>query len=402
MHAAVERALELSSFWDAELRKELPEGVEVFDAHTHLGDDIDGMKGRFDELLGIMDSYGVSRAFTFCMDEPDRHPGFQAANDRTLEAAEHSEGRLIPFVRLDLSESPIDEARRCLERGARGIKLHPRAQRFLLNDKRLAPVFAVASEYRVPILIHGGRGLPPIADDLGRLVEAYPDTRLVIAHAGIADLAGLAANFAGKAGVFFDTSVWSPIDLLDFYRQISPEQVVYASDYPYGQQPSSLLIAVRTARLAGFDDAELRAMLAGTANRIADGDPPLEPTRPRGSDVFTQPIVFARIHGYLSMATSLLWLRQPDTFGVLGLALNACEERGGQAEELDRLREVLVGARDLWQNLGDIDDEAERLRAGRLTFKLLHLADIVAVTGGLGIALDRNGRPGAQPVRAAR
>ena len=161
MHAAVERGLELSSFWDAELRKELPEGVDVFDAHTHLGDDIDGMKGRFDELLGIMDAYGVSRAFMFCMDEPDRHPGFQAANDRTLEAAERSDGRLIPFVRLDLSESPIEEARRCLERGARGIKLHPRAQRFLLNDKRLAPVFAIASEFRVPILIHGGRGLPP-------------------------------------------------------------------------------------------------------------------------------------------------------------------------------------------------------------------------------------------------
>jgi len=401
MHAAVERGLELSSFWDAELRKELPEGADVFDAHTHLGDDIDGMKGRFDELLGIMDAYGVSRAFMFCMDEPDRHPGFQAANDRTLEAADRSDGRLIPFVRLDLSESPIEEARRCLERGARGIKLHPRAQRFLLNDERLAPVFAVASEWRVPILIHGGRGLPPIADHLERLVDAHPDAQLIIAHAGIADLAGLAANFAGKAGVFFDTSVWSPIDLLDFYRQISPEQVVYASDYPYGQQPSSLLIAVRTARAAGFDDAELREMLAGTANRIVNGDPALEPSRPRGSDVFTQPMVFARIHGYLSMATSLLWLRQPDTFGVLGLALNACEERGGQAEELDRLREVLVAARDLWQNLGDIDDEAERLRAGRLTFKLLHLADIVAVTGGLGIALDANNRESAA-IRAVR
>jgi hypothetical protein len=103
-------------------------------------------------------------------------------------------------------------------------------------------------------------------------------------------------------------------------------------------------------------------------------------------------MVFARIHGYLSMATSLLWLRQPDTFGVIGLALNACEERGGQAEELEQLRELLLGARDLWQSLGDIEDEAERFRAGRLTFKLLHIADIVAVTGGLGIALEQNDR----------
>jgi uncharacterized protein len=401
MHAALERALETSSFWDAELRSELPNGTDVFDAHTHLGDDIDGMKGSLDELLAIMDAQGVSRAFMFCMDEPDRHPGFRAPNDRTLAAAEASNGRLIPFVRLDLAESPIEEARRCLELGARGIKLHPRAQRFLLDDERLAPVFEIASGWRVPILIHGGRGLPPIATGLRRLHEAYPETQLIIAHAGIADLAGLAESFAGRPGVFFDTSVWSPVDLLDFYRQISPEQVVYASDYPYGQQPASLLIAVRTARLAGFDDVQLRAMLAGTANRIADGETPLQPTAPLGSELLTQPMVFARIHGYLSMATSLLWLRQQDTFGVLGLALNACDERGGQAEELERLRETLTVVRDLWQHLGDIEDEADRLRAGRLTFKLLHIADIVAVTGGVGLALSENGRA-PRAIRAVR
>ena len=65
-------------------------------------------------------------------------------------------------------------------------------------------------------------------------------------------MAALFGNFAGREGVFFDTSVWSPIDLLDFYHHVSPEQVLYASDYPYGQQPGSLLIALRTARAAGL------------------------------------------------------------------------------------------------------------------------------------------------------
>ena len=110
-----------------------------------------------------MERYGVSRANMFCLDEPDRHPGFRAANDRTLAFAERSSGRLVPFVRLDLTEEPLEEARRCLDLGARGIKLHPRAQRFQLNDERLSPIFAIAAERNVPILIHGGRGLPPIA-----------------------------------------------------------------------------------------------------------------------------------------------------------------------------------------------------------------------------------------------
>jgi predicted TIM-barrel fold metal-dependent hydrolase len=379
---ALERAQSLIAGYDDELRRELPQDVEIFDAHVHLGHDIDGMTGVYEDLERINDRYRIGRCFMFCMDEVDRHPAFRAANDRTLAYAERSGGRLIPFVRLDLSEEPLEEATRCLDLGARGIKLHPRAQRFLLNDERLAPVFELAAERGVPILIHGGRGLPPIADHLHRLVERYPGSQLIIAHAGIADLGSLAAHFAGKAGVFFDTSVWSPIDLLSLYHLVSPEQVVYASDYPYGQQPSSLLIALRTARLAGLDDAQVRAMLHGTAARMAAGEPPLEPTEPVGSQTFAQPMAFARIHQYLSMATPLLWTRQSDTIGVLGLALNACADRDGHAEERERIRELLEAARDLWRMLPEVEDEGEERTVSRTTFRLVHLADILAVTSG--------------------
>ena len=378
----LERAQALIAGYDQELARELPEGAEVFDAHVHLGNDIDGFSGVYEDLEAINDRYGISRAFMFCMDETDRHPAFRAANDRTLAFAERSGGRLIPFVRLDLAEEPIEEATRALDAGARGIKLHPRAQRFLLNDERLAPVFSLAAERHVPILIHGGRGLPPIADNLARLVETYPDAQLIIAHAGIADLGELAGHFGGKAGVFFDTSVWSPIDLLSLYHLVSPEQIVYASDYPYGQQPSSLLIALRTAKLAGFDDEQLRGMLAGNANRIAAGEPPLEPSAPRGSDTFSQPMAFARIHQYLSMATPLLWTRQADTIGVLGLALNATADRDGHKEEREQIRDLIEAARDLWRTIPEVEDEGEQRVVSRTTFRLVHLADILAVTSG--------------------
>ena len=197
-------------------------------------------------------------------------------------------------------------------------------------------------------------------------------------------MAGLAQVFDARAGVFFDTSAWSPVDLLDFYRQVSPEQVLYASDYPYGQQPSSLLIAIRTARQSGYSEVQLRDMLAGNARRIANGERPLEPTGPVGSDTFAQPMIFARIHGYLSMATPLLWMRQPDTFGVLGLALNACDERNGAADkvELEQIRKLITCAQDLWQALPEIEDDRARIEATRLTFRMLHVADIVSVTPG--------------------
>jgi uncharacterized protein len=376
----LERARELFAAFEAELRAEMPAGIEVFDAHVHLGTDIDGMVGRYEGLEAILDRFGISRCFMFCLDEPDRHPGFRAGNDRTLAFAERSQGRMIPFVRLDLAEDPIGEAERCLDLGARGIKLHPRAQKFLLDDDRLAPVFAVAAERRVPILIHGGRGLPPIADNLHRLVDAYPDAQLIIAHAGIADLSGLASHFAGKAGVFFDTSVWSAIDLLGFFHLVPPEQIVYASDYPYGSQPNSLLIALRTARASGLTEPQVADMLAGSANRIANGEPPLEPSTPQGRATLSQPMSLARIHQYLSMAFPLLFIRQQDSFGALGLALNATYEGNGHTGDLDQIRELLLAARDLWRTLPEAEDETEARLVARTTSRLIHLADILAVT----------------------
>ncbi len=378
---ALERAGEVAASWDERLRADLPADLDIFDAHTHLGTDIDGMVGRYEELVGSMDKYGISRAFVFCLDEPDRQPGFRAGNERTLEFAARSGGRLIPFVRLALDEEPIEEARRCLDLGARGIKLHPRAQKFLLNDERLAPVFELAAERRVPILVHAGRGLPPIAAGLERLVDAYPGAQLILAHAGIADLANLANRFSGKRGVFFDTSVWSAIDLLGLLRLVPPEQIVYASDYPYGQQPGSLLLSSRVARVSGFDDTHLRDMFAGNANRIADGEEALEPSQPQGSDILEQPLAQARIHQYVSMAMPLLFIRQPDAFGALGLALNATEEpNGAHRETLEQIRELLEAARDLWRTLPEADDDSERRLVARTAVRLIQIADTVAVT----------------------
>jgi uncharacterized protein len=377
----IQQARTIVDSYDEAVRAALPRDTLLFDAHTHLGDDIDGMVGRYEDLTAILDRYGFSGAFVFCMDERDREPGFSIPNDRTLAHAKRSGGRLVPFVRLDLTERPLEEAKRALDLGAQGIKLHPRAQGFTLDDERLTPVFRLAAEREVPILIHGGRGLPPIAEHLENLVRRCGGTvRLIVAHAGIADMAGLAGRLGGIPGVYFDTSVWSGVDLLDLFRQVSPEQVVYASDYPYGRQPNSLLMAVRTARLAGFDDRQLRAMLGENARGIAEREPPLELTSPRGEATLVQPLTFARIHQYISMAVPLLWLRQRDAIGALGLAVNASRDRDGNLEESERVHELLATASELWRESGELVSDDEKNAAMRTAIQLVNLADLIAVT----------------------
>ena len=114
----IDRANELLERYAALALAELPGDTTIFDAHTHLGNDIDGMVGDRDELLQIQRAYGISRSFVFCLDEPDRKPAFSAANDRSLAHAAAAPGELLPFVRLDLDDRPVEEATRCLDRGA--------------------------------------------------------------------------------------------------------------------------------------------------------------------------------------------------------------------------------------------------------------------------------------------
>lgn len=92
-------------------------GLEVLDVHTHIGaDDPDGITCGAEDLVAALADAG-HRAMVLPMHEPE---GYGAANDRVLAAAAASEGRLTPPCRVDPAREVVGEARRCLDRGARG------------------------------------------------------------------------------------------------------------------------------------------------------------------------------------------------------------------------------------------------------------------------------------------
>jgi hypothetical protein len=93
-------------------------------------------------------------------------------------------------------------------------------------------------------------------------------------------------------------------------------------------------------------------------------------------------MTFARIHHYLAMATPLIWMRQEDSVGVLGLAENACDERDGYADERARIAELVNCARELWRRLPEAETEEEQRALSRTVVKLVQLADIEAIAAG--------------------
>ena len=373
LHTGSRLAAELA----AEIRREVPAATTIVDAHAHIGADEDGMVADADELQADLDAHGVARAFVFSLNAPDRAPAFRAPNDRVLLAAERSEGRLTAFARLDLDAGPVPEAERCFDRGAAGIKLHPRAQRFDTSDARLDPVFACAAERSAPILVHAGPGVKPgFAADLERLVDAHPGARLIVAHAGVADLPGLARRLGGREDVAFDTSTWSAVDLLDLLARVPPQQLLHASDYPYGQQPSALAVAIGAACTCGLDDHERRGLLGDSAARILAGKP-LELTVVRGRAILCRSAALDRVHHYVSMAAAQLLRRRGDALSALELAVAAAGDGDARAR---RIGEMLRTAQALWHALREIDGDRDRREAARAAIQLLQLSDVLTVT----------------------
>ncbi len=247
-----------------------PTGGEVFDAHTHLGLDEDGRSLDLRTLLSQLDAADARRACVFPLHDPERKPSYSVPNDRVLAWAGESEERLIPFCRLDPAEAPLAEGERCIAKGARGIKLHPRAQAFAFDGPEMDGIFTLAEEASVPILIHAGRGMPPIADGLANLALRHPKVVLILAHGAICDQGILTSRLADHPGVLYDTSCFFPMDLIELLARVPVERIVFASDPPYGLTSSGLYLALRIAAHAGLDEQATRAIVGGTIASLVD------------------------------------------------------------------------------------------------------------------------------------
>jgi len=257
----------------AEVRRLRPPDTEVIDAHTHLGLDEDGRSLTLVQLLSQLDDADARRACVFPLHDPERRPAYSVPNDRVLAWAGESEDRLLPFCRLDPAEDPLAEAERCVAAGARGIKLHPRAQDFVFDGEEMDGVFSLAEATGVPILIHAGRGLPPLADGLVALALRHPQTVLILAHGAICDQGILTSRLADHPGVLYDISCFFPLDVVELFARAPAERIVFASDPPYGLPATTLYMALRVASQAGLDDDTTRGVLGATMAALLGGLP---------------------------------------------------------------------------------------------------------------------------------
>jgi uncharacterized protein len=299
--------------------EDLP-GLELFDAHTHIGqNDPDGFNCSPEELKAALERL-PGRAVVFPMHEPD---GYSPANDWVIEETANSDGRLVAFCRLDPHDDPLAEAERCIEAGAVGIKLHPRAEQFELADPALTEVFSLANERRLPVLTHAGRGIPALGRHAVELCGAFPDMRLILAHAGISDLAWIWRDATELPNLFFDSAWWSPTDLLALFALVPPGQILFASDAPYGTPAFAAANMLRHARQAGLSEDQLRSYAGLQIARLTAGEEPLDLGPPPGQSSVETDVLLDRVHTFLISAIGQMF-NGVDPSETLALAALAC------------------------------------------------------------------------------
>jgi hypothetical protein len=326
----------LTLAWLEELGHELP-GAEIFDVHTHIGqNDPDGYRCSSAELIERLELIGA-RGAVFPMNEPD---GYPAANDMVLAEAERSQGRLVAFCRLDPEHHPLAEAERCLEAGARGIKLHPRAQGFTLDHPALRDVFALAHERRLPVIVHAGRGIPALGRHAVDLCGEFPGARVILAHAGICDLAWIWRAARELPNLYFDTAWWSASDLLTLFARVPPGQVLLGSDAPYATPAFAAALGIRYGLQAGLSADQVRAVLGGQAERLIAGEDPLDLGPAPGDDSLPADPLLDRVHTFLVSAIGQI-LQGVEPEETLQLAALACEV-GDDAPQAPVCRSILA------------------------------------------------------------
>jgi len=311
--------------------------LRFFDAHTHIGvNDPDTFTCTAEQLLAALATTD-GRAVAFPMHEPD---GYPPANDHVIDAAAASDGRLVAFCRVNPREGDaVAEVRRCIAAGARGIKLHPRAEQFGLDDPGMHAIVAEAHEGRLPILIHAGRGIPALGAHVLELASEFPRARFILAHAGVCDLAWMWRVLDEHPNVFFDTAWWTIPDLLVLFSHVAPGRILYATDIPFGAPKQGIVLAGRCALQAGLSPEQLACVAHGQLERLLAGEDAIDAGPPPGPDVLRADPLLARVGHYLASALAA-GIAGGDTTEQADLARLACHV-GEDAPQAPICRSIL-------------------------------------------------------------
>jgi predicted TIM-barrel fold metal-dependent hydrolase len=158
--------------------------IDIIDAHVWLGDE-HHLKLDAPELIRRLDESKIIVAIA-------RPMGAELAvfntrgNDRVLSAGERVRG--LVTANPWFGDEAIGELRRCHERGAVGLYLHPSRQGFMPTDPIVRPLLTFADQVRWPVVFHTGSYIQSDVLAVGEVARRNPSITFIADSAGFSDM----------------------------------------------------------------------------------------------------------------------------------------------------------------------------------------------------------------------
>jgi aminocarboxymuconate-semialdehyde decarboxylase len=274
-----------------------------------------------------MDTYGIDRQVLTLASPPswrgiDRGDALELtrlANDEIARIAERRQSRFIPTATLPfLSGEFLDEFDRCIEDlGVAGVQIFSTVDGTPLDDEAFRPFFEKAAAADVPVWMHPQLSEYAITGDsvfyakvfgwlfdtsvaLARLVfsgimQQFPELTIIPHHMG-----GMIPHFADRIATFYEArdfyphEGWAELDepVLKYFRRFygdtvlngsvsslecgydffGADQLIFATDYPYGPDGGRKWLREIPASIRRMDatDDEKRQIIGGNLKRLIE------------------------------------------------------------------------------------------------------------------------------------
>ncbi len=218
----------------------LDEGRKKYDVQAHLD-------GRVSSLVSSMDQNNIEKS-VICMiaTKPSQFDPILAWSKQI------SSDRIIPFPSLHPdSPNPADLVGQISAEGFKGVKFHPYYQGFSIDEKRLFPVYRELQRQGLIVVMHTGFDLAFDRDRICdpekilRVLEAFPDLRLVTTHLGAWEDWDEVEKHLSGSKIYMEISFSLDCMPKETARRIilnhPKEYILFGTDSPWADQREAIL-----------------------------------------------------------------------------------------------------------------------------------------------------------------
>lgn len=226
--------------------------MKYIDTHSHIYPDAISQKatrstcrfynvttdhsGTASELLRLDKEVGIVRSVLLPVSVNPVHTA--SINNFTLrECEEHPE--FVPFATMHAANEDMEEqAEKIVERGFKGVKIHPDMQQFNIDDERMFPLYDIIAG-KIPLTVHSGdpRYTYSHPERIRRILHEFPRLTVIAAHMGAWSMQKEALPLLkNEERCFTDTSSalsgMTADAAMMYINAYGVERVMYGSDYP--------------------------------------------------------------------------------------------------------------------------------------------------------------------------